>query len=72
MAGRKGKPSGAVDRQGGIAKAKEAARRGASERAAERALERDEPARDKRGGAKRGESSLPAASGGAQRDAGRD
>jgi len=43
MARRKGKSSGPPDRTGGIAKAWLAARRGASERAAERAAAVDGP-----------------------------
>lgn len=53
MAGRKVKSTGPVDRQGGIAKAKEAARRGASERAAEA---RGEGEAFRRDGAERSES----------------
>lgn len=50
---KKGRSGGAEDRMGGIAKAKEAAARGASERAAERA---GDPQRD---AAQRGESPDP-------------
>lgn len=44
MAGKKTRQGTAQDRTGGIAKAVEAARRGASERAAERAAGQAEPA----------------------------
>lgn len=55
MAGRKGKSGAPQDRMGGIAKAKEAAQRGASERAAERrsASKGESRARDAGGAADR-------------------